>query len=157
MRTRTGSARSARGPRVSDVLEEFEDGRLNIVVEGGERFRVHELTRGRSFMTATVEPLEDEAERGLGGDRRPRGRRVPRAGGARRRGDRGSGRALAAALVRARGARRARPRGEAAALDSVSEQERLELVVELLDEARQTLIATRELGERAKRNGSRLS
>ena len=47
--------------RVIDVLEEFEDGRLNIVVEGGERFRVHELTRGRSFITATVEPLEDDA------------------------------------------------------------------------------------------------
>jgi Lon protease-like protein len=40
-------------------------------------------------------------------------------------------------------------------LESRSEQERLELVAELLDVARQTLIATRELGERAKRNGSR--
>ena len=42
-------------------------------------------------------------------------------------------------------------------LESRSEQERLELVAELLDVARQTLIATRELGERAKRNGSRMS
>jgi hypothetical protein len=41
-------------------------------------------------------------------------------------------------------------------LESRSEQERLELVAELLDIARQTLIATRELGERSKRNGSRL-
>jgi hypothetical protein len=38
-----------------------------------------------------------------------------------------------------------------------TEQERLELVAELLDDARTTLIATRELGERAKRNGSRIS
>jgi Uncharacterized protein, similar to the N-terminal domain of Lon protease len=30
---------------VIEVLEEFEDGRLNIVVEGGERFRVEQLTR----------------------------------------------------------------------------------------------------------------
>ena len=42
-------------------------------------------------------------------------------------------------------------------LESISEQERLELVAVLLDAVRQTLIATRELGERAKRNGSRLA
>ena len=46
--------------RVADVLERFDDGRLNVVVEGGERFRVEKLTRGRSFMTAEVEPVEDE-------------------------------------------------------------------------------------------------
>src|SRR5439155_17382183 len=46
--------------RVADVLEEFDDGRLNILVEGGERFRVQELTRGRAYMTAVVEPLDDE-------------------------------------------------------------------------------------------------
>jgi hypothetical protein len=42
-------------------------------------------------------------------------------------------------------------------LESLSEQERLELVAELLDAVRHTLIATRELGDRAKRNGSRLA
>ena len=46
--------------KVAHVLERFDDGRLNIVVAGGERFRVAELTRGRSFITASVEPLEDE-------------------------------------------------------------------------------------------------
>jgi len=40
-------------------------------------------------------------------------------------------------------------------LESRSEQERLELVAELLDAARKTLIATRELSEKAKRNGHR--
>jgi Lon protease-like protein len=44
---------------VVDVLERFDDGRLNIAVEGRERFRVVELTEGRSFHTAHVEPLED--------------------------------------------------------------------------------------------------
>jgi Lon protease-like protein len=48
--------------RVRRVLQEFDDGRLNIVVEGGERFRIVELTSGRSFQTAEVEPLEDEDE-----------------------------------------------------------------------------------------------
>lgn len=30
---------------VYDVLDEFDDGRLNILVEGGERFRVHEIVQ----------------------------------------------------------------------------------------------------------------
>src|SRR2546429_824049 len=46
---------------VADVVERLPDGRLNIVVEGRERFRVVLLTRRRSFMTAEVESLEDEA------------------------------------------------------------------------------------------------
>ena len=47
---------------VSEVVERFADGRLNIVVEGGERFRLLELTEGRSFQTGLVEPVEDEAD-----------------------------------------------------------------------------------------------
>jgi Lon protease-like protein len=48
---------------VTTVLERFDDGRLNIVVEGRERFRLVELTSGRSFQTGEVEPIEDEGER----------------------------------------------------------------------------------------------
>ena len=50
------------GTRVSviEVLERLPDGRLNIAVEGGERFRVVTLTEGRSFQTAEVEPFTDE-------------------------------------------------------------------------------------------------
>jgi Lon protease-like protein len=47
---------------VTEVLERFEDGRLNVVIEGRERFRVVELTSGRSFQTAEVEPIEDEED-----------------------------------------------------------------------------------------------
>jgi Lon protease-like protein len=141
--------------RVSDVLERFDDGRLNVIVEGGERFRVEKLTRGRSFMTAVVEPLEDESSS-------VEEETAARAAGAFR------------ALAALAGAETEPPdesspqlsyelaaQVELAAeakqdlLESRSEQERLELVAELLDVARQTLIATRELGERAKRNGSR--
>ena len=39
---------------VTDVLERFEDGRLNVVVEGRERFRLVELTTGRAFQTGEV-------------------------------------------------------------------------------------------------------
>ena len=45
--------------RVAEVLTRFEDGRLNILVEGGERFQVDELTDGRSFHTAEVSPIDD--------------------------------------------------------------------------------------------------
>jgi len=45
---------------VVEVLTRFEDGRMNILVEGGERFRVETLTSGRSFQTAVTSPLLDE-------------------------------------------------------------------------------------------------
>jgi Lon protease-like protein len=45
--------------RVVEVLTRFEDGRLNILVEGGDRFRLVELTDGRSFSTGLVAPIED--------------------------------------------------------------------------------------------------
>ena len=44
---------------VVEVLTRFDDGRLNIVVEGGERFRLAELTSGRSFQTGEVAPVVD--------------------------------------------------------------------------------------------------
>jgi ATP-dependent Lon protease len=47
---------------VVEVLERFDDGRLNVLVEGGERFHVRELTSGRSFQTAEIEPVDDEEE-----------------------------------------------------------------------------------------------
>jgi Lon protease-like protein len=144
--------------RVADVLERFDDGRINVVVEGGARFLIERLTRGRSFMTAVVEPLEDDP--GEVDDET-----VARAVGAFR------------ALAALAGAETeppdetspqlsyeltaqvelAAPAAKQELLESRSEQERLVLVVELLDLARQALIAARALGERAKRNGSRLS
>jgi Lon protease-like protein len=59
---------------VVEVVDRFEDGRLNIVVEGGDRFRLVELTDGRSFHTGTIEPFADtddppppdDVRRGLG-------------------------------------------------------------------------------------------
>jgi Lon protease-like protein len=46
--------------RVTEVLEQFDDGRLNVAIEGGEVVRVLEITRGRSFMTGVIEPAEDD-------------------------------------------------------------------------------------------------
>jgi ATP-dependent Lon protease len=45
---------------VTEVLDRFDDGRLNVLVEGRERFRLVALTSGRSFQTGEVEPVDDE-------------------------------------------------------------------------------------------------
>jgi Lon protease-like protein len=140
---------------VDEVLERFDDGRLNIVVRGGERFRVERLTQGRSFLTALVGPVVDDGVE-------PREETVARAAA--------SFRALATAAEAASEVDEAddqlsfqlASQVELAAeakqqlLELCSEQQRLELVAELLDSVRAVLIATRELGERAKQNGSRL-
>jgi Lon protease-like protein len=141
---------------VMEVLERFDDGRLNILVVGGDRFRVGELTQGRSFPTALVEPVGDDEDEV---DPATAGRAA------------GSFRALAA-LAEAEPDEideespqlsfelaaqvELAPEAKQELLELMSEQSRLELVAELLDSARMALIATRELGDRAKRNGSRL-
>jgi ATP-dependent Lon protease len=140
--------------RVAAILEQFDDGRINVVVEGGRRFAVERVTDGRSFMTAEVGAVEDEEGEVADGTRRDAA---------------GAFRALAALAGAEPELEEASPllSFELAAqvelatddkqslLESRSEQERLERVAVLLDEARRLLIATRELGEVAKRNGSR--
>ena len=143
--------------RVAEVLERFDDGRLNVVVEGGGRFRVEKLTRGRSYMTAVVEPVDDEpgpvpadaAGRAAGSFRAL----ATLAGAEPEEPDEASpilSYELAAQVELA-------PEAKQGLLESRSEGDRLERVIELLDGARKLLIAARELGERAKQNGSRLS
>jgi len=53
---------------VTTVLERFDDGRLNILVEGRERFRLVELTGGRAFQTAEIEQVGDDEEEPDHGD-----------------------------------------------------------------------------------------
>ena len=142
--------------RIDEVLEEFDDGRMNIVVEGGGRFRVERMTRGRSFMTAEVVAVDDD-------DSVAPAKAIARAAAAFR--------ALAAAAEADAGdidesveqlsfllaaQVELAPESKQELLELRSEQRRLEMVAQLLDGVRQVLIATRELGERAKKNGSRL-
>jgi Lon protease-like protein len=140
---------------ITEVLERFDDGRLTILVEGGLRFRVEALTHGRSFMTAEIGEVEDD-------DGVVDPETALRAAGAFR------------ALAALAGAEtddpdetstqlsfelaaqvELPPEAKQQLLELRVEQERLDLVAELLDDARVALIATRELGDRAKRNGSR--
>jgi Lon protease-like protein len=142
--------------RVTEVIDRLDDGRLNVLVEGGERFRVERLTRDRAFLTAEVEPVEDDdsapgkaAARAVGSFRAL----AALAGAEPEELDESSPQlsfALAAQVELA-----AEPKQRL--LELQSEPDRLELVAELLDAVRTTLIATRELNERAKQNGSRLT
>jgi Lon protease-like protein len=45
---------------VSEVLQVLPDGRMHIVVEGGDRFHVLEVDHQRPFATGTVEEVTDE-------------------------------------------------------------------------------------------------
>jgi Lon protease-like protein len=47
---------------VIELIDTFDDGRMNVLVEGRTRFRIVALTEGRSYRTAEVEDLDDEDE-----------------------------------------------------------------------------------------------
>lgn len=53
---------------VVEVLQEFDDGRMDVVVEGRQRFRLVELTEGRSFTTAEVDDVDDDSDEDPSGD-----------------------------------------------------------------------------------------
>jgi ATP-dependent Lon protease len=65
-----GGEASSVGTRaaVTEVLRVLPDGRMHIAVEGGERFRILDLHRERSFLEGTVEPLTDEDDPPAGAD-----------------------------------------------------------------------------------------
>jgi len=140
--------------RVAAILEQFDDGRMNIVVEGLRRFTVERLTQGSSFMTAEVGEVEDEEGEIADETRRDAVgafRALAALAGAEPELDESSpvlSFELAAQVELATDDKQF-------LLESRSEQERLERVAELLEEARRLMIATRELGEVAKQNGSR--
>jgi Lon protease-like protein len=47
---------------VIEVIHTFDDGRMNVLVEGRGRFRLSYETDGRSYRTAEIHPLEDDDE-----------------------------------------------------------------------------------------------
>jgi len=138
---------------VTEVLERFEDGRLNVVVEGRERFRLLELTEGRSFHTGIVEPVEDvpdeadpaETQRALelfarlveltGAEVEPPGSDTPQLSYAL------AGRFEFAAELKQR------------LLQLRSERERVTLLAQLLAGAAEAVAREREIAERAAGNG----
>ena len=143
------------GTRVSviEVLERLPDGRLNVAVEGGSRFHLVELTEGRSFQTAEVEPYEDEdddrddevAQRAFELYRRLAAL-VPAPPD-----DPNPDAALLSFEIGARVDFGAEPKQQL--LELRSETERLALVCELLERAAEALENERDLRARASQNG----
>ncbi len=48
--------------RLTKVLDEFDDGRLNIIVRGGRRFRIARITEDKPYLEAWVEYVDDAEE-----------------------------------------------------------------------------------------------
>jgi ATP-dependent Lon protease len=44
--------------QVERILQRYEDGRLDVIVRGGERFRIEEVRQERAYLTATARPYE---------------------------------------------------------------------------------------------------
>ena len=147
------------GTRVAivELLEKLPDGRLNILVEGRERFRIAELSGGRSFNTGVVEPFVDDDDP---------------AGAAAAADAAAEALRLLQALADAAGVDVELPRpdsptlsfevaarvelelgDEQELLELRSERRRLARVIELLGEAVERTRFEREVHERAKTNG----
>jgi len=138
---------------VSDVVRRFPDGRMNVVIEGRERFRIVRPTEGRSFATAEVDVVEDEPD--------------PAEPGAierslhlfRRLAEQAGGEAPEAPEVTPRLSYELAARVDFGPvikqelLEERSERARLRQVVELLERAVQGIALEREIGDRASRNG----
>lgn len=52
-------ARMGSTAHVRDVINRYEDGRMDILVEGGQRFRLGQLYHRHSYLTADVELVEE--------------------------------------------------------------------------------------------------
>ena len=141
-----------------EVLERLDDGRLNIVVEGGGRFRVESLTQGRSFLTAVVVPVADAPGGAPGAETAALAAGAFRALAAVAGAETDEIDETAPELSFELAAQVELPvDAKQRLLELDSEEQRLVLVAELLDVMRATVSATRELGEHAKKNGSRPS
>lgn len=138
---------------IVEVLQLFDDGRMNIVVEGRERFRVVALTGGRSFLTADVEPLDDTddpaSEKDVARALAAFQRLVETAKADVDEPDPGSPQLsfeLAARVELGVDVKQE-------LLEQRSERERLRRVVELLDRATEAIALERDVRERASGNG----
>jgi Lon protease-like protein len=143
--------------RVVRVLDEFPDGRLNILVEGGERVQLVELTEGRTFRTARVERIEDDDPVAPDPSDTAVAVGAFRALALMAEADPGDVDTESPVLSYELAGRVELPAAaKQQLLELRSERARLRLVAEFIDAAGRLLTAQKELAERASRNGSRL-
>jgi len=138
---------------VVEVLQVFDDGRMNVVVEGHDRFRLRELTSGRAFLTAQVEPVDDDVDEAAEQEREQAlalfRRLVEAAGGDVDEPDTSSG--PLSFQIAARIDFGIEPKQEL--LELRSERERLQHLFPLLEGAIEAVQREREVRERAATNG----
>jgi len=138
---------------VTEVLDRFDDGRMNVVVEGRERFRLLELTGGRSFQTGLVEPLDEiddpaenaDAERAL-----ELFRKLVELTGAEVEEPAAGGEQLSFELA---GRFEFAPELKQRLLQITSERERVKVLADLLEGAAQAVEREQEIAGRAASNG----
>jgi ATP-dependent Lon protease len=139
---------------VIELIDTFDDGRMNVLVEGRSRFRVIELTEGRPFRTAEVEVVEDDDELPLEADVERTiavFRRLVAVAEADEIDEPSAGSPVLSFELAARvdfG-----PELKQELLELRSEGKRLRRLAELLDQAAQALTHEREVRQRAAGNG----
>jgi Lon protease-like protein len=139
--------------RVIEIINRFDDGRLNIIVEGHERFRVLRETDGRSFRTAEVTSVAD-TEREADGTLRSRAIELYRALGRVVATDIDEPDRDSPVLSFELGARvDFGPQRKQDLLELLSEHERLQMICALLERAAEAITLERAVAESAAKNG----
>ena len=137
---------------VTELVERFDDGRLNIVVQGVDVVRVVEITRGRPFTTAVAVDADEDLSVGDEGDAALElYRQIAAAGG----GDPDEDlTALSTPLSYSIMARVDFPAEEKQrVLELRSERERMMAIIDLLARGLQALARIEQIRERAAGNG----
>ena len=152
--TENGVARTGCTATPDTLLRRFDDGRMNLIVEGGAPVEIFEQTTGELYVTARVRTLVDidePADETLAAEVRERFRQVSEtvAGAAHEPVVR-DGVALSYAIA---GAIELEPMPKQRLLESRSETERLTLVLSLLDTALSGPDRQEVAAERAHTNG----
>jgi Lon protease-like protein len=138
---------------VTEVLERFDDGRLNVVVVGRGRFRLLQLTEGRSFVTALVEPVHDVPDPAEPADEEKAlalFQRLVELTGAEVEPPPPGASPLSFELA---GRFEFAPDLKQRLLELPSERERVRVLAELLEGAAESVAREREIAERASSNG----
>ena len=138
---------------VTEVLDRFDDGRMNIVVEGRDRFRLLELTGGRTFQTGLVAPVDDERDAADPKDTEQALQlfhRLVELTGAEVEEPRLDAEQLSFELA---GRFELAPELKQRLLQLTSERRRMHLLAELLEGAAVAVEQEREIGKRAETNG----
>jgi Lon protease-like protein len=139
---------------IDDVLERFDDGRMNIVVSGGEPFRVLDRFEAPEYPAGEVELIADEALPAIDEDSATKAREAFAELAERATGERPEAEDLDGASAYAIAARiELPPDTKQTLLELRDEDERMELLANALGAVEKALELAEESAERASGNG----